>query len=233
MKGYGQFCPVAKAAEILAERWTPLVLRELTCGSTHFNDLRRGVPLMSPSLLSQRLKFLEQEGVIERRRARSGQGFEYLLTDAGQELQPLIQAMGEWGARWVRSRFGPEDLDVALLMWDMKRSVRPEHFPHRRIVVAFEFTDAPPGKSRWWVVSDATEVDLCLSDPGYEVDLFISTDVRTMTAVWMGDVRAESAMASGALEADGPLDLRRRFSLWLGLSAFAPIKDMRPATARA
>jgi DNA-binding HxlR family transcriptional regulator len=196
MKGYGQFCPVAKAAEILAERWTPLVLRELTCGSTRFNDLRRGVPLMSSSLLSQRLKFLEQEGVIERRRARSGRGYEYHLTDAGQELQPLIRTMGEWGQRWVRSRFGPEDLDVALLMWDMKRSVRPENFPRRRIVVAFEFTEAPPNKSHWWLVSEQTEVDLCLNDP------------------------------------HGPTDLRRRLTAWLGLSAFAPIKNMRPAPAR-
>ncbi len=231
MKGYGQFCPVAKAAEVFAERWTPLVLRELTCGSTRFNDLRRGVPLMSSTLLSQRLKFLEQEGVIERRRAPSGRGYEYHLTDAGQELQPLIRTMGEWGQRWVRSRFGPEDLDVALLMWDMKRSVRPENFPRRRIVVAFEFTEAPTNKSHWWLVSEQTEVDLCLNDPGYEVDLFIATDVRTMTAVWMGDVPLELAMASGALEAHGPTDLRRRLSAWLGLSAFASIKNMRLAPA--
>ena len=129
MSGYGQFCPIAKAAQVLAERWTPLVLRELICGSTRFNDLRRGVPLMSSSLLSQRLKFLEQEGVIERRQAASGRGFEYHLTDAGRELEPLIMMMGEWGARWVRSRLEPEDLDVTLLMWDMHRTVRPEHFP--------------------------------------------------------------------------------------------------------
>jgi DNA-binding HxlR family transcriptional regulator len=229
MKGYGQFCPVAKAAEVLAERWTPLVLRELTCGSTRFNDLRRGVPLMSSSLLSQRLKFLEQEGVIERRRAGSGRGSEYRLTDAGRELEPLIRTMGEWGARWVRSRLGPEDLDVALLMWDMKRSVRPEHLPRRRIVVAFEFAGAPRGQSNWWLVNEQTEVDLCLNDPGYEVDLYIATDVRTMTAVWMGDASLQSAIASGALEAHGPTDLRRRLGDWLGLSAFAPIRSQRPS----
>jgi DNA-binding HxlR family transcriptional regulator len=231
MKGYGQFCPVAKAAEILAERWTPLVLRELTCGSTRFNDLRRGVPLMSSSLLSQRLKFLEQEGVIERRRARSGRGYEYHLTAAGQELQPLIRTMGEWGARWVRSRFTPEDLDVALLMWDMKRSVRPENFPRRRIVVAFEFTDAPANKSHWWLVSEPTEVDLCLNDPGYDVELFIVTDVRTMTAVWMGDLSLASAVASGALEVHGTMDLRRSLKAWLGLSTFAPIRSKAPTHA--
>ena len=141
--------------------------------------------------------------------------------------------MGEWGARWVRSRLGPEDLDVALLMWDMNRSVRPENFPRRRIVVAFEFTDVPRNKCHWWLVSEETEVDLCLNDPGYEVDLFIATDVRTMTAVWMGDISLESAMASGALEAHGPTDLRRRLKDWLGLSAFAPIKSRRPALVEA
>jgi len=234
MKGYGQFCPVAKAAEILAERWTPLVLRELTCGSTRFNDLRRGVPLMSSSLLSQRLKFLEQEGVIERRAAGPGRGFEYHLTDAGRELAPLINTMGEWGARWVRSRLGPEELDVGLLMWDMQRCVRPTNLPPRRVVVAFEYTDLPPRKRRhWWLVCEGSETDLCLTDPGFEVDLFIATDLRTMTAVWMGDIALRSAMASGALEVQGPAELRRRLADWLGLSAFAPVKDMRPAPLRA
>jgi DNA-binding HxlR family transcriptional regulator len=230
MSGYGQFCPIAKAAQILAERWTPLVLRELICGSTRFNDLRRGVPLMSSSLLSQRLKFLEQEGVIERRQA-AGRGFEYHLTDAGRELEPLIMMMGEWGARWVRSRLEPEDLDVTLLMWDMHRTVRPEHFPAHRVVVGFEFTDVPRNKRRWWLVSEGDAADLCVTDPGYDIDLLILADLRTMTAIWTGDVSLQAALNSGALEAHGPVELRRRLSAWLGLSAFAPIKDMRPAPA--
>jgi DNA-binding HxlR family transcriptional regulator len=233
MKGYGPFCPVAKAAEILTERWTPLVLRELICGSTRFNDLRRGVPLMSSSLLSRRLRFLEQQGVIERRKARAGQGFEYHLTDAGRELEPLIMRMGEWGARWVSSRLEPEDQDVALLMWDMRRCVQPENSPRRRTVVAFEFTDAPRNKRHWWLVSEKAEADLCLTDPGYEVDLFVVTDVRTMTAVWIGDLSLASAIASGALETHGPTDLRRRLNAWLGLSAFAPIRSKAQAPAHA
>jgi DNA-binding HxlR family transcriptional regulator len=233
MSGYGQFCPIAKAAQILAERWTPLVLRELICGSTRFNDLRRGVPLMSSSLLSQRLRFLEQEGVIERRPAASGRGFEYRLTDAGRELEPMIMMMGEWGARWVRSGLEPEDLDVTLLMWDMHRTVRPEHFPPRRVVVAFEFEDVPQNKRRWWLLSEGDRADLCMTDPGHEVDLFIFTDVRTMTAIWTGDTTLDAAVASGALEAAGPADLRRHLQDWLGLSAFAPIKSMRPAPAAA
>jgi DNA-binding HxlR family transcriptional regulator len=232
MKGYGQFCPIAKAAEILTERWTPLVLRELICGSTRFNDLRRGVPLMSASLLSQRLRFLEQEGVIERRAARAGHG-EYHLTDAGRGLEPLIMAMGEWGARWVPSRLGPEDQDVALLMWDMRRRVRAENFPPGRTVVAFEFPDAPQGKRHWWLVSEQSEADLCLTDPGYEVDLFVVTDVRTMTAVWTGELSLDSVLTSGALEAHGPPDLCRRLNGWLGLSAFAPIRSKAQARTAA
>jgi DNA-binding HxlR family transcriptional regulator len=231
MSGYGQFCPIAKAAQVLAERWTPLVLRELICGSTRFNDLRRGVPLMSSSLLSQRLKFLEREGVIERRQGASGRGFEYHLTDAGRELEPLIMMMGEWGARWVRSRLEPEDLDVTLLMWDMHRTVRPEHFPAHRVVVGFEFTDVPRNKRRWWLVSEGDAADLCVTDPGYDIDLLILADLRTMTAIWTGDVSLQAALNSGALEAHGPAELRRGLSAWLGLSAFAPIKDMRPAPA--
>lgn len=231
MSGYGQFCPIAKAAQILAERWTPLVLRELICGSTRFNDLRRGVPLMSSSLLAQRLRFLEREGVIERRPARSGRGFAYHLTDAGRELEPLIMMMGEWGARWVRSRLEPDDLDVSLLMWDMHRTVRPEHFPARRVVVAFEFKDVPQNKRRWWLLSEGDAADLCVTDPGYEVDLFLFADLRTMTAIWTGDLTVEAALASGALEADGPADLCRRLSAWLGLSAFASVRNMRPAPA--
>jgi DNA-binding HxlR family transcriptional regulator len=227
MAGYGQFCPIAQAAQILTERWTPLVLRELICGSTRFNDLRRGVPLMSSSLLSQRLKFLEREGVIERWPARSGRGFAYHLTDAGRELEPLIMGMGEWGARWARSQLAPEDLDVTLLMWDMRRTVRPEHFPSRRVVVAFEFTDVPQSKRRWWLVREVEEADLCMTDPGHEVDLFVHADLRTMTAIWTGDLSLEAAQASGALEVHGPADLRRRLRAWLGLSAFAPIKAAR------
>ncbi len=229
MKGYGQFCPIAKAAEIFTERWTPLVLRELVAGSTHFNDLRRGVPLMSSSLLSQRLKRLVAEGVVDRRPAPSGHRWEYHLTPAGRELEPLITTMGEWGARWVRSRLAADDLDVGLLMWDMHRRARPEHFPARRVVVAFEFQDVVKSKRHWWLVSEGAEVDLCMTDPGYEVDLFVLTDLRTMTAVWLGNVTLATAMESGRLEAHGPRDLRRKLGSWLGLSYFAPVKDQRPA----
>src|SRR5262245_61849758 len=224
MKGYGQFCPIAKAAEIVAERWTPLVLRELVVGSTHFNYLRRGVPLMSSSLLSRRLKRLETEGVVERRPAPTGHGWEYHLTPAGRELEPLIMMMGDWGARWVRSRLEADDLDVGLLMWDMRRRVRPEQLGPRRVVVEFEFHDVANARQHWWLVSGDGEVDLCMTAPGYEVDLFILTDLRTMTAVWIGDARLGQAIASGKLEVQGPHQLRAKLGSWLGLSPFATVK---------
>ena len=231
MKGYGQFCPIAKAAEIFTERWTPLVLRELVVGSTHFNELRRGVPLMSSSLLSQRLKRLIMEGVVERRPTPTGRGCEYHLTQAGRELEPLIMMMGDWGARWVRSRLAADDLDASLLMWDMQRRVRPEQFPARRVVVGFEFRDVVRARRRWWLVSEGSTVDLCVTDPGYEVDLFIVVDLRTITAVWVGDMELGSAIASGKLEVHGPQQLRAKLGSWLALSPFATVKDQRALTS--
>jgi hypothetical protein len=135
--------------------------------------------------------------------------------------------MGDWGARWVRSRLAAEDLDVSLLMWDMHRRVRPEQFPARRVVVGFEFRDVVNARRHWWLVSEGGEVDLCLTDPGYEVDLFILTDLRTMTAVWIGDKRLGQAMASGQLEVHGPHQLRAKLGSWLGLSPFATVKYQR------
>jgi DNA-binding HxlR family transcriptional regulator len=225
MRGYGQFCPVAKAAEVFAERWTPLVLRELLCGSVHFSDLHRGVPLMSRSLLSQRLKQLEETGVVKRKQGR--QGPEYHLTQAGLEFAPIIQNLGEWGHRWFRTRFGRDELDVSLLLWDMRRSVKPSEFPPGRFAVQFIFSDQPASKRHWWLVGDGDEVDLCLIDPGFDVGLYVETDLRTMTRVWMGDLTLKAAVNAGSITLDGSRDLRLHLERWLGLSGFAGIKDAR------
>ena len=171
MKGYGQFCPVSKAAEILNERWTILIVRELLCGSRRFNDLRRGVPLMSPSLLSHRLKELQEHGVIERRCLGSTRGGEYCLTPAGEELRPIVMFFGEWGQRWVRSQIREDDLDAGLLMWDMRRTIDAAAFPPERTAVEFEFFDAPKAERLWWLVVHEGEVELCFDDPGFPVDL--------------------------------------------------------------
>ncbi len=224
MKGYGQFCPIAKAAEILTERWTPLVLRELICGSSRFNEIHRGVPLMSTALLSQRLKRLEAEGIIERIPKATGGGSCYRLTEAGRDLEPLILGLGEWGATWARSRLERQDLDAALLMWDVQRGVRPERFPPERTVVSFRFTDGPRGKRSWWLVSEPGNVDLCLTDPGFDTDLQVTTDLRTLTAVWLGEVPVAEAISAGQLEVEGHPRLRAQFGSWLGLSRWAEVR---------
>jgi DNA-binding HxlR family transcriptional regulator len=231
MKGYGQFCPVAKGAEVFAERWTPLVLRELLCGSTQFSDLHRGVPLMSRSLLSLRLKQLEQIGVVERK--CGPQGPQYHLTQAGREFAPIIRQLGEWGQRWFRSRYDRDELDVTLLMWDMRRCIKPDAFPAGRTCVRFDFSGLPASKRTWWLVSDGEEADLCPADPGFEVDLYVATDLKTMTRVFMGDLEMRSAVAAGRIELDGTRELRQRLERWLGLSGFAGIADARsPAGTR-
>jgi DNA-binding HxlR family transcriptional regulator len=219
--GYGQFCPVAKAAEIVAERWTPLVLRELICGSRRFNELRRGVPLMSPSLLAQRLRELEDAGVVERRAGERG-AREYHLTPAGAELGPIIESLGTWGARWAQSRLTSSDYDPGLLMWDIRRNIDLDKLAGPdRLVVQFDLRDTSARTGRWWLVIDSGDVDLCLKDPGHPVDLFVLAPVRALTAVWMGQTSMRAALASGALEIVGPRKLAERFSRSLRLSAFA------------
>lgn len=222
-RGYGQFCPVAKAAEVVAERWTPLILRELLMGSHHFNDLRRGVPLMSPSLLSRRLKELESVGVVERRRTGHGRGFEYRLTPSGRELRGVIEALGVWGRRWVSRNLRQYELDVALLMWDIRRRVPPERLPPDRVVIHFRIAGVPPSRKYWWLVLETDAVDLCMSDPGYPVHLTATAHVRTLTEVWVGDVPLDAALAEGRIELAGPVEYRRQFADWLGLSLFARV----------
>jgi DNA-binding HxlR family transcriptional regulator len=230
MRGYGQFCPVAKACEVVAERWTPLVLRELIVGSRRFNDLHRGVPLMSRSLLTRRLRELEDAGVVERRQGEQG-GWEYRLTPAGEELRPVVEQLGEWGQRWARRDLGPEDLDASLLMWDLRRRVEREQLPDRRVVVRFEFRNVPRGhaaKRVWWLVAEREDVDVCMKDPGFPVDLVMDADLGAFTRVWMGRLSFSDATRGGLVRLDGPRGLVRSFPSWLGLSLFAGI----PAAVR-
>ncbi len=213
MAGYGQFCPVAKTSEVLCERWVPLIVRELLCGSRRFSEIQRGVPLISPALLTKRLRQLESAGVIERSVVEHSS--HYLLTEAGWELYPIIEAMGIWGQRWARSRYTAEELDPALLMWDMRRMLQPAGLAPARTVVEFRFAGAPAGKSTYWLVVDDS-IDLCLIDPGYPVDLLVRADLRGLTEVWMGDRTMRDAIDTSAITLDGPRPLVRRFPDWLG-----------------
>jgi len=219
--GYKQFCPVAMAAELLCTRWTMVLLREMIAGSTRFNDLRRGVPKMSPTLLSQRLKELEAAGVIERRELRSEKGlFEYRLTESGKDLQTVVEAMGFWGQRWVEASLSLKNLDPSLLMWDMRRNLNASPLPDRRTVIQFLYPELPTSKRRWWLVVERRgDVDLCSSDPGFDVDLYVSTDLRTMTAIWMGLTTVDKEREK--IQFNGARDIANKMQLWLGLSPFA------------
>jgi DNA-binding HxlR family transcriptional regulator len=219
--GYKQFCPVAMAAEVLCTRWTMVLLRELLAGSTRFNDLRRGVPKMSPTLLAQRLRDLEQAGIVARRPLKKEKKlFEYRLTEAGEDLRPLIVTMGTWGQRWVESQLSLRNLDPSLLMWDMRRNLNPAPLPNQRVVVQFLYRDLPKSKQDWWLVVEPDgEVDLCWSEPGFEVDLYVSSDLKTMTAIWMGLQTVKEA--GDAVKLDGNRKLRSTMQTWLGLSPFA------------
>lgn len=235
MKGYGQFCPVAKACEIFGERWTPLVIRELMCGSTHFNDIRRGVPLMSPSLLVKRLRQLEAAGIVERITDETGRIVEYHLTRSGQDLQPIVQMLGMWGARWVESTLtGQESLDAGLLMWDIRRTLDRSQLPAKgRAIIKFRFTDTPKTKSLWWLVAEDDEFQLCLTDPGHEVDMLVDTDLRTLTRVWIGEEDLSAALRSGAIKAHGHPRLVEAFPRWMRESPFARSRRERSGHAAA
>jgi len=222
-ESYGQFCTVARAAEALCERWTPLVVRELLCGSRRFNDIRRGVPRMSTSLLAQRLRHLEEIGVL--RRVAAGKGWEYALTEAGEALRPIVLALGHWGARWIGSRLRDHELDAAFLMWDVRRFAHVERFPDRPVVIEFLFVDARAGEAHWWLVVEEGRADLCRDDPGRIPTLLVQSSVRVLTDVWTGEQNAEEALRSGALKVQGaPGDARAVWD-WLGRSAFAPTRE--------
>lgn len=231
MHGYGQFCPVAVACEVFAERWTPLILRELFAGSLRFSEIRRGLPLISRALLAQRLRHLEDVGVIESRPLARGR--EYRLSQAGEEFHEVIERLGAWGQRWVHGRATPQNLDVTLLMWNMRRRLAVNRLPEQRIVVRFDFRDVPRGRgpATCWLVASRQEVDVCLTDPGFGLDLVVAADLAAFTRVWLGDVTFEQAVRSRDVRVEGPRDLVRAFPGWLLLSHFAGVARARPARA--
>lgn len=224
--GYYQFCPVAMAAEVLCKRWTILLVRELVSGSTRFNELKRGVPRMSPTLLSQRLKELEAAGIVLRAPVADEPGIsEYHLTPAGEDLLPVVKALGVWGQRWVEANLSLRNLDASLLMWDMRRNLDPRPLPNRRVVVRFSYPELPATRRNFWlVVEPEGSVDLCVTDPGFEIDLYVTTDLRTMTAIWMGLETMKEAR--DRLDFDGSRQLALTMQQWLGLSPFATVENI-------
>ncbi|AZG46754.1 winged helix-turn-helix transcriptional regulator [Gordonia insulae] len=224
MTSYGQFCPVAKAMELLDERWTILVVRELLLGSRHFNELRRGVPKMSPALLTKRLRGLERAGVI--RRAEVGGRSVYTLTEKGEELTEVVTALSAWGTRWI-GELGDADLDPHLLMWDMHRTIPIDRWPRRRTLVEFTFRDVIGKAGSWWLVVSDGDAEVCDFHPGYDVDATVVTDLRTLTEVWRGDVSWRTALADNRITVLASSEVRRDVPDWIGQSNAAAIP--RPA----
>lgn len=233
--GFGQFCPVAVASEIFAGRWTPIILRELFAGSQHFNEIHRGIPLISRALLARRLRELEAAGVIAKEILPGKRGHRYGLTEAGSEFRPVIEGLGKWGQRWT-VRVQRQNLDAGFLMWNVRRRIARDRLPENRTVVCFRFSGIPTsyrGPRVFWLMLDRAEVELCVEDPGYEVDLQVEADLAAMVGVWLGDITFEDALRSNKLRLAGPRALAKAFPSWLMLSAFAPVPRPQAAAVHA
>ncbi len=219
---YGQFCPVARAAEIVTSRWTPVLLRELLAGSQKFNDLRNGVPQMSPSLLSKRLNELEEAGIVDKIKQKTGRGHEYRITKSGKELAPIVMTLGVWGQKFIMEEFSEHELDPTLLMWDIQRRLDTSYFPKNgRFVASFYLVGAPAERRMWWLVVNDQDVELCVHNPGYDEDLEIEACLRGLTEVWMGQTSIDQAKKNNHLVMKGDSKYIKNFQKWFLLSPFA------------
>lgn len=217
---YGQFCPIAKTTEILGEKWTVLIIRELLMGGRRFNELQRGLGLISPALLTSRLKSLEEYGLVAKRRITGGRGYEYFPTEACEALLPVLVAMGEWGLCWAQHTLFDDDYDVEFLMYYLERSIDPARLVGDETVIQFDFTDFSQQR-KWWLLVKDGRAEVCIKDPAREIDVFFTTTVRAMADVWMGERSYKDAMRSGDLIVQGPPALTRNISAWLTPSLFA------------
>lgn len=217
---YGQFCPVAKAAEILGEKWSILILRELLYGSSRFNEFQRGIPGISPTMLAKRLKEFESAGLVTKH------DHDYYLTASGQQLAPVLREYAVWGMRWARGKISESELDVELLMSDMRRRIRIEYLPADACTIEVRFSDLPDTSAHWWLLVDDEAVSLSAEPPGSEPDLVILSDLRTLTEMWMGDITLHTALARQRLMLKGRPQLIRTIEQWLPLASYA---NVRPA----
>lgn len=229
MRQYGQFCPVAKAAEIIGDPWSILIVRELLLGSSRFNVLQQGLPRISPTVLSTRLRELEERGVICRRRLNGRRGHDYRLTAAGRELSAVVEALAVWGMRWARDEMGANDLDVSFLMFDIQRRIDTAILPDGETVLCFQFTDLKGPFRHWWLICKGSEVDLCYEDPGKDVNCYVAATAATLIGVWMGDIPLATALKSEIIQISGERNVSRAFPRWFILSAAA--KTPRPTRA--
>jgi DNA-binding HxlR family transcriptional regulator len=224
MKTYGQFCPVAKASEIFAERWTPLIIRELLMGSRKFSELEIGMAHIPRSLLTKRLRSLEDAGVLTRKIEGNSKRAEYHLTEAGTELLGVVTMLGDWGQKWVNHDIKPEDVDPALLVWDMHRRVNIDLLPEERVVIQINFRGAATGE--YWLVMERPEPSVCMIDPGLDVDLFMNTDTVATHKVWMGMADLGECVDDGLIELYGLTAHVDAFPDWFKLSIFSDIEPI-------
>ena len=220
MAEYRQYCPVARASEILADRWTPLIVRELLAGSQHFNEVERGLPGISRSLLVSRLRHLEDRGVIQRLQLVRPNRIEYSLTEAGRDLQHVIERLGEWGVRWAFGEPKPEELDPGVLLWKMHQRVDRSRLPAGRTVIEFDFTGRR-GR-RLWLVLTPQEVSVCLKPPGFDSDLILHSDLGFFYRVWLGSIGYAEATRCGGVSVEGPRALVSDLPRWFKWSPMAP-----------
>jgi DNA-binding HxlR family transcriptional regulator len=227
MSEYGQFCPIAKASELLGERWTILILRELLLGTHRYSEFQRTLSRISPSLLIKRLKQLEQSGIIVRKSQPGRKGYNYFLTPAGKELSPVIENLAMWGMRWARGQLRDDELDVEFLMWDIQRRIQVNMLPDGETVFCFIFDDLKKFKN-WWLVVHDDDVDVCTENPGKDVDLYIRTTLRNLVEVWEGDIEIKMAQRKQLLNTQGNRQLGRTMPDWLGINPYADIRPGDP-----
>ena len=219
---YGQFCPVAKATEIIGEKWTLLIIRELLMGGSRFNELHRGLSLISPTILSRRLDTLSEHGLVVKKKIPGQRGYEYFPTDSCQELLPIIRNLGNWGMRWARSNLTEKDYDVELLMLYLKRSINADKLIGKETVIRFTFTDIDT-YPEWWLVVTGEDLDLCVKNPGKDVDVYFTSTVKTMVDIWMGDNAYKKAIRDGDLKIVGEKTLTRNVTAWMSNSIFTDL----------
>ncbi|WP_457300518.1 winged helix-turn-helix transcriptional regulator [Phyllobacterium sp. P5_D12] len=220
--GYNQYCPVAKACEVLEPRWTLLLLCEMWSGSTRFNEIRRGVPGMSPSLMSKRLREMESKGLVARTENPSTGDINYTTTTIADELEPIVLELGKWAHRNVDAEVTLENLDAKLLMWNMRRKININALPARRSVIEFTYPELPKEEQNFWLIAKpGTPVDLCSLDPGHDVDLFVSADLKAMTSAWIGCSTLRAEISRGKISLIGDMAIAASIDSWLGRSTFA------------